>query len=88
MQHMYVKWWRLNPLKTITMPHNAITHGECVPYATERATWKNDCNAPQCHKLITSSKIQSQYFEFEHALRARGTTSYLNDCYLRRIPTC
>jgi hypothetical protein len=25
MQHMYVKWWNFNPLKTITMPHNAMS---------------------------------------------------------------
>ena len=57
MQRMYVKWWSFNPLKTITMPHNAMSgrmESACVQQK------ERDCNAAQCHKLLTSSKTQRQ----------------------------
>jgi hypothetical protein len=55
---MYVKWWSFNPLKTMTMTHNAMSgrmESACHMQQKER-----DCNAAQCHKLITSSKTQRQ----------------------------
>ena len=54
---MYVKWWSFNPLKTMTMTHNAMSgrmESACVQQK------ERDCNAAQCHKLLTSSKTQRQ----------------------------